>query len=393
MGDGDGDADADGAIDEMLDGGADASVDASLAGTLPVAEIAVGYNHACAIDVEGALYCWGANAFGQLGVGDQDPRITPARVGVESDWLSVAAGRLHSCAVRKGGALYCWGGGAFGQVGQLQDNVLAPSSVAAPSGAWRAVTAGQWHTCGLTDNGQAYCWGYNLLGRLGDGSGAGTEEDPEQRVDAPRLVAGGVEFKAVSAGDAHTCAIDEDDSAWCWGSGEEGRLGVAAPDTCMLADSDVSCALEPVALGDGRSYRVISAGGAHACAVEASGTLWCWGQGAYGQLGIGDPGDPAERAAPVQVNGPYAAVATGASHTCALTSSGRTRCFGDGSNGQLGSVDGIAVAPRAVDLDDSIVQVASGALGSCAVAETSLGYCWGLSAYAGTSEPRPLFQY
>ena len=394
-GDGDGDGggdDEDGALHELADGG-DGGADIPPRRTLRLSEIAVGYNHACAIDLQGGLHCWGANALGQLGVGDQADRDEPARVGEASDWRAVSAGRFHTCGVRSDGGLYCWGGGAFGQAGRLQAAVLEPSSVAAPSGAWTGVTAGQWHTCGLTDHGQLYCWGYNLLGRLGDGTGAGTDVDPEQSVDTPVRVLAGIPFKAVSAGHAHTCALDADDAAWCWGSGEDGRLGAPAPDACALGDSEVPCALEPIALADGRSYTAISAGGAHACALQASGALWCWGKGAYGQLGIGDPGDPSERLAPVQAEGEHEAVVAGAEHTCVIASDGRARCFGDGANGQLGTAEDAAFAPIAVELQKRVGRVASGALGSCAVTTSNAGYCWGLSAYSGSITPGPLFQY
>lgn len=396
-GDGDGDGDRDGSADERdgaVDESGDGGRDAGGAEPLALAEIAVGYNHACAIDEAGALHCWGDNALGQLGLGDQQARERPTRVGERADWLAVSAGRFHTCGVRALGVLECWGGGAFGQVGAVQQAVLTPSPVAAPSGAWRSVSAGQWHTCALTDAGQIYCWGYSSLGRLGDGTGAGSEEDPALSVAAPVRVSSARTFKAVSAGAAHSCALDEAGALLCWGSGEDGRLGVAAPDGCALADSSVPCALEPEPLEplpEGRAYSAVSAGGAHACALEASGALWCWGRGEYGQLGIGEPGDPPARSTPVEVGGAYAAVSCGSGHTCAITGEGALVCFGDGSNGQLASSATGALEPAPADLEGPMARLSSGTLGGCAVTESSLGFCWGSSAYAGASPGDPLF--
>ena len=365
------------------------TADAEVPDIFEISDVTVGYNHACVIDQDGALYCWGANALGQLGLGDQDARTVPTRVGEADDWLTVSAGRFHSCGLREGGVLQCWGGGAFGQVGQIQDAVLTPTTVAAPSGAWTSVSAGQWHTCALNDDGEAYCWGYNLLGRLGDGSGAGTEQDPEASIETPTLVVLPVTLVAISCGASHTCAIDDDGALWCWGSGEDDRLGVAAADECTLGDSTVPCALDATPLADGRAYATISAGGAHTCATQSDGALWCWGQGAYGQLGVGEL-DPPMASTPARVTGDYAAVASGASHTCVLDANGAALCFGDGANGQLGRDLAAADEPEAVDLGQDAVRIASGALGSCAITASNGGFCWGFSAYAGSSTPQAI---
>jgi alpha-tubulin suppressor-like RCC1 family protein len=342
----------------------------------------------------GGLYCWGANSFGQLGLGDQDPREAPTRVGSREDWQAISAGRFHSCGLRAGGLLECWGASSFGQAAQTEAAVLSPSIVAAPSSTWSSVSAGQWHTCALTAEGEAYCWGYNLLGRLGDGTGAGTEEDPEANVATPELaLAADVTFRALSAGSAHTCAIDELGGAWCWGSGEDGRLGLSAPDECTLDASSVPCALTPEPLDDGRTYRPeVSAGGAHTCAIDEDGVLLCWGDGSYGQLGIGELSEPLHRDAPAALEGEYEAVAAGGAHTCAIASDGHVACFGDGTNGQLGSGLSAADEPAAVTLEGDAARVAAGAVGGCAITNSSDGYCWGFSAYADSNEPEALFQ-
>ncbi len=79
--------------------------------------VTAGERFTCAISSERSLWCWGANAEGQLGLGDTAPRPAPARVGAASDWVAVAAGRHHACAVRAGGGLFCWGKNDEGQLG------------------------------------------------------------------------------------------------------------------------------------------------------------------------------------------------------------------------------------------------------------------------------------
>jgi len=81
--------------------------------------VAAGEAHRCAIDRAGALWCWGANGDGQLGVGDTDARDQPERVGEDSDWTQIAAGAHHTCGVRaEGTTTWCWGANARGELGQ-----------------------------------------------------------------------------------------------------------------------------------------------------------------------------------------------------------------------------------------------------------------------------------
>jgi hypothetical protein len=90
----------------------------------------------CVIDDDDALHCFGANTYGELGVGDREPRLRPARV--EGTWIDVALGERHACAIRTGGALYCWGSNADGRLGHPTaddegfDESLVPRRVVLP---------------------------------------------------------------------------------------------------------------------------------------------------------------------------------------------------------------------------------------------------------------------
>jgi alpha-tubulin suppressor-like RCC1 family protein len=78
-----------------------------------------GLDHTCGIH-SGALYCWGNNAHGALGVGKSAKHLAasaePLRVGTFRDWQTVDAGNNFTCAIRAG-ALYCWGNHGDGQLG------------------------------------------------------------------------------------------------------------------------------------------------------------------------------------------------------------------------------------------------------------------------------------
>lgn len=101
----------------------------------------------------------------------------------------------------------------------------------------------------------------------------------------------------------------------------------------------------------------VAVGGAHACAVDGSGTLYCWGSNATGQLGVS--GIPYSDI-PVRVTGMRSGIASlsaGSGHTCALTTSATVKCWGSNTNGQLGNGSTI----------DSATAVAAGINHSCAL--------------------------
>ena len=81
--------------------------------------ISAGYGHTCGHDLDGKLYCWGDNRYGQLGDGTRIDRLTPVAVQVPTAHatLTVSAGHYHACGLSVAGPAYCWGSNVFGQHG------------------------------------------------------------------------------------------------------------------------------------------------------------------------------------------------------------------------------------------------------------------------------------
>ncbi len=232
--------------------------------------LAVGYRHVCAIDNSGEAYCWGVNSYGQLGDGTTTDRLQPVRVAGGLHFASLTAGQQHTCGRTTTGETYCWGGNTYGQLGTgTTDGSPVPVHVATTA-PFTTVEAGETHTCGLTASGAAYCWGYNGTGQLGDGSTANRT--------LPTAVLGGVRFVSVTAGRYHSCAITEANEAYCWGYRYDGVLGDG---------SVIGSATSPVRVAGGHTFRSITAGYGHTCAVTPADDTYCWGTGNYGGLGNG----------------------------------------------------------------------------------------------------------
>lgn len=146
----------------------------------------------------------------------------------------------------------------------------------------------------------------------------------------------------LDVGDRHACALTPVDQLRCWGFGASGRLGYATDDD--IGD-DEAPSMQPN-LSVGFDVAQIAVGAEHSCALSSAGDVRCWGDNRFGQLGqgntdaVGGAGRPAPSAVPVvDLGGPALQVAAGARHTCALMATGTVRCWGSGADGRLGYGD------------------------------------------------------
>jgi alpha-tubulin suppressor-like RCC1 family protein len=267
----------------------------------PIKSIGTGAFHSCALLVAGTVWCSGANWYGSLGNGTEQPSADAVQVQTSTGFLTgvraLSVGSFFNCAVRTAGDVWCWGQNENGSLGDgTTSNRATAVRVRQGQGFLGGVrTVGQsvgHHVCAVKTDGSVWCWGANGVGQIGDGGQ--TERHTATRVRLGHGYLGGV--RSVATGFAHSCAVRNDSTLWCWGWNAIGELG----------DGTLHDRYEPVRVHLGHGYlggvRAVTAGAAHTCAITNAGVAWCWGTGWAGQLGDGSTAQ--SRTLPVQVRFP-----------------------------------------------------------------------------------------
>jgi len=344
------------------------------ADTRMVSEISIGGRHSCVV-ADAAAACWGENSWRQLGDGSMDDRTEPVLVqGLDGRTVTaISPGDSHTCAIADGAA-YCWGDGDLGRLGNggTASSGLPVAVVGLEGRTVTDISTGDSaHSCAVAD-GVAYCWGWRAGGGVGDGSTEGTQLTAKA---VGGQLEGHVVSRVVVARNLSCAVADLGTRVFCWGSGEQGRLGngdtadhaspvpvvtsgvlagrtitdiavSSYPNTeatvCVVADADPFCwgsgtsgvlgndttafSTVPVAVTTGGDLvagtsRSISGGARSMCVVaDGVGVPICWGQVVTSNLPVAVTvtGMPA---APVE------AVAVGSTHTC-VVAAGRPYCWG-----------------------------------------------------------------
>ncbi|MGA9140433.1 MAG: hypothetical protein WBZ29_09430 [Methanocella sp.] len=299
--------------------------------------VSAGLGYVLALKNDGTVWAWGKNTYGNLGDGTTDSSVVPVQVKGLTDVVAVAAGGGHSLALKSDGTVWSWGRGVYGELGTgaisplEQDGirrdtikVLEPvkvnisSVVAIDAGtffsvalkadgtvwAWgddrgerdflgdytheakslptrvaidnvTAVACGYSHTLVLKDGGTVWGWGANWnyqLGTLGDYVQV-----------APVKVEEFSDAVAIAAGYSNSYAIRSDGSVWAWGSDTDGELGNGV--------AHMPPVMDPVRVVGIKGVTRISAGNSYCLAIRNDGSLWAWGRGSEGQMGIGQADD------------------------------------------------------------------------------------------------------
>ena len=320
-----------------------------------ITKVAAGMGHSMALDSNGAVYTWGQNDMGQLGIGTSGsgtnslvPVAIPASAFGGKTITDIAAGRTHSVALASDGTVYTWGDNSVGQLGNNTSGtgVISNVPVAIFTGAGSSLQgrtvkqiasqSSANHTVVLADNNTVHTWGNNNNGQLGNNTI--TNSSRPVQVTTTGTPMNGRTITQVGAGGDHSLARASDGTAYAWGHNGGGRLGDGTTNTRRV----------PVAVSlsgglAGKTITQLTGGTDFTVAVATDGRAYSWGLNTYGQLGNGN-NTAASTAVAVSTNGVMSgktvtSVTAGNTHAIALSSEGMLYAWGTNAAGRLGNGD------------------------------------------------------
>ena len=388
---------------------------------LPVTpQIAAAGGHTAHLQSDGTLWAWGKNSNGQIGDGTSIDRSAPVQVGSDNDWVAIAAGgdyyagtsfQAHTLAVKLDGTLWAWGANSFGQLGNNSNvNRYIPTRIGTTRD-WKLVFAGPFSSYGIKVDGSLWAWGKNN-GRLGDGS--------FENRSIPVRIGVATNWKAIATGIAHTIGIKTNGTLWGWGHNSEywplgtallqetyaepAQIGVDTDWVAIAAGREDSMALKangklygsgfglssfvpaPHELASGNFRRLgpdsdwdaATAGHLHFLARKRDGTLWGWGSNEWGQLGLGSQDEWIATPQQIGTRNDWGSVAAGSLSSAALSRDDSLFTWGENRSGQLG--DGTVTRrpnPSEIPVGPGWVEVAAGSTHTTARKTDGSLWAWG----------------
>ena len=288
--------------------------------TKSVVQVAAGTAHTACLTADGLVFVCGDGKHGRLGVGDTENRVVPTLVRGELERrkvLQVAAGVCHTTCVTEDGSVFAFGLNRTGALGVGDtENRLLPTLLRGEleNKSVLQVAAGGCHTIFVTADGLVFSCGVKL-----------GVEDLDSRL-VPTLVTGQLQGKIVAyaaAGDQHTHCITADGSLFAWGNNTFGQLGVG--DAVKRRVPTLVTALQ------GKQVVQVSAGRYHTICTTADGSVFTWGAGECGKLGLG--GDQSDKLVPTLARGELqnktvVQVAAGSNHSICVVKDGSMYSWG-----------------------------------------------------------------
>jgi alpha-tubulin suppressor-like RCC1 family protein len=275
--------------------------------------ISVSYLSVAAIKSNGTLWTWGRNANGQLAVNDIINRSSPVQVGSLTNWSKVSLSREHFHAIKTDGTLWTCGWGPY------NGSVTRSSPVQVGSDSdWIYLHADYYLAGFIKSNNSLWMSGYGGNGALGNNSVG----------DGYFYRLAGTDWSSINIGYDVSMAIKTDGSLWVWGDNNVGKLGL---------NSTVNVS-SPVQLGSETNWSsvvTLTATSTSAMAIKTDGSLWVWGNGAEGRLGLNST---VSVSSPVQLGSEtnWSKIASGYYHSLAIKDDGTLWSWGRGTSGQLG---------------------------------------------------------
>lgn len=247
---------------------------------LEASTVVAGGDNTCALAVDGKTFCWGDNSISQVPGAPTVDVLSPFDIQFDNPEL-LSVGGQFGCAI-KTGDIWCWGSNLSEQAspGSTDMEVAMPTVVDLGTLVPIDIAARGSNVCAVMSNTSVWCWGDNSFNQLGPGG----------HPLAPFQVQGLTNVIDVENSGSHQCALREDRTVWCWGHGTFGQLGSGRDMTNYTPTqvTGLSCSVADIAVS-----------GNHSCALCEDDSAWCWGSNYSGQLGDGNVGGSSNVPVPV----------------------------------------------------------------------------------------------
>jgi len=234
------------------------------------------------------------------------------------------------------------------------------------------------HACAVLEDGSVWCWGDNFKWQAGAALPTGSPSLPDDNFPTivqlePHKVPGLPPAVSVAAGNDFSCARTAIGTVWCWGGNDTGQLGRAGT-------VDTLPHPEPAVVANVANATQVAAAGLVSCALLGDGTVDCWGNNNYGQLGIGtQDADPHSKPEAVTQLNSIKQITVSGMAPCALGSDGHVWCWGNNSYDQLGSTLPAGQTLSAAPLEVAGVSDGASISGGCVVTVSGTLVCWGFN--------------
>jgi alpha-tubulin suppressor-like RCC1 family protein len=328
----------------------------------PLPRLAAGADTTCQTRADGSLTCWGDLGFNQSGGPDIQTLSVP-----DARYKQVVLGLEHMCGLTFDGAVYCRGSNRSGQLGSgnKTDSYDAFVPVQQSALVFTSIAVGAFHTCALTQQGQPFCWGSGNQGRLGHNS--------NENSLVPTPIGPGLRFTALAGGFLNTCGLTAEGALFCWG-------GMHGTGLERLGGTEPPIAFMPERVTSPERFRQVVSGQGHVCALNASGRAFCWGGNESGELGIGRTSEREFTPIAVTGNHTFASIVAGlGGDTCGIMPAGTALCWGPNMSGTHGNgtIKNASSVPVPVSGNLAFASIAIGMHHACGVTADAQIYCWG----------------